>query len=47
VARACLDRNAAREPAVQAWHYLDPGQVVAQARAIDRGGRRGASRAYI
>ncbi|HEY7742042.1 MAG TPA: amidase [Burkholderiales bacterium] len=41
VARACLERIAAREPQVQAWQYLDPGQVIAQARALDRNGRRG------
>jgi len=41
VARACLDRIAAREPEVQAWQYLDPEQVIAQARALDRSGRRG------
>jgi amidase len=41
VARACLERIAAREPQVQAWQYLDPEQVIAQARALDRGGRRG------
>ena len=42
VARACLDRIAAREPAVQAWQYLDSEQVIAQARALDRSGRCGA-----
>jgi amidase len=41
VARACLERIAAREPEVQAWQYLDPAQVIAQARALDRSGRRG------
>jgi Asp-tRNA(Asn)/Glu-tRNA(Gln) amidotransferase A subunit family amidase len=42
VARACLERIAAREPEVQAWHYLNPEQVIAQARALDASGRRGA-----
>ena len=41
VARACLERIAAREPQVQAWAHLDPDRVIAQARALDRGGRRG------
>ena len=41
VAHACLDRIREREPEVQAWQYLDPEQVIAQARARDRGGRRG------
>ncbi|MBI3917163.1 MAG: amidase [Betaproteobacteria bacterium] len=41
VARACLDRIAAREPHVQAWHYLNPEQVIAQARALDKSGKRG------
>jgi len=41
VARACLERIAAREPQVQAWQHLDPEQVIAQARALDAGGTRG------
>jgi Asp-tRNA(Asn)/Glu-tRNA(Gln) amidotransferase A subunit family amidase len=41
VARACLDRIAAREPKVQAWQYLDPELVLAQARALDESGKRG------
>ena len=41
VARACLDHIEAREPAVQAWQYLNPDQVIAQARALDKSGRRG------
>ncbi len=41
VARACLDRIADREHMVQAWQYLDPDQVIAQARAVDRGSRAG------
>jgi amidase len=41
VARACLDRIAAREPQVQAWQFLDPGLVLREARALDAGGRIG------
>ncbi|MBI3044809.1 MAG: amidase [Betaproteobacteria bacterium] len=41
VARACLERVAEREPQVQAWAHLDPDHVLAQARALDRGARRG------
>lgn len=41
VARACLDRIALREPEVHAWQYLNPEQVIAQARALDRSGLRG------
>src|SRR5258707_3542152 len=41
VARACLDRIAAREPQVQAWQFLDPDLVLKQARALDAGGRIG------
>jgi len=41
VARACLERIAAREPQVQAWQYLNPELVIAQARALDKSGRRG------
>jgi len=41
VARACLERIAAREPAVQAWQFLDPDLVIAQAKAIDRAGDTG------
>jgi Asp-tRNA(Asn)/Glu-tRNA(Gln) amidotransferase A subunit family amidase len=41
VARACLEHIAAREPEVQAWQYLNPDQVIAQARALDKGGNRG------
>ena len=36
VVSACLDRIAAREPAVQAWAYLDRDAALAQARARDR-----------
>lgn len=41
VARACLDHIAEREPQVQAWQYLNSEQVIAQARALDKSGRRG------
>jgi Asp-tRNA(Asn)/Glu-tRNA(Gln) amidotransferase A subunit family amidase len=41
VARACLDRIAAREPQVQAWHHLDADAALAQARTLDRSSRRG------
>ena len=42
VARACLERIAAREPAVGAWAYLDPDAVLEQARGLDHGPSRGA-----
>ena len=43
VVRDCLARIAEREPAVQAWEFLDPDLAVAQARALDRsGGAQGA-----
>ena len=41
VARACLERIAAREPQVQAWQYLDPDYVITQARALDKRATRG------
>jgi Asp-tRNA(Asn)/Glu-tRNA(Gln) amidotransferase A subunit family amidase len=41
VARACLDHIAAREPKVQAWHFLDPDLVLKQARALDASTGRG------
>lgn len=41
VARACLDRIAVREPEVHAWQYLNPEQVIAQARALDQSSKRG------
>ena len=41
VARDCLERIEAREPQVLAWQYLNPEQVVAQARALDKRGARG------
>lgn len=36
VAQSCLARIAEREPAVQAWTWLDPERVLAQARDADR-----------
>lgn len=36
LAQDCLAHIFAREPEVQAWTHLDPGQVLAQARAADR-----------
>jgi len=33
---ACLERIRAREPAVQAWAFLDPEVALAQARSLDR-----------
>lgn len=41
VARDCLDYITQREPAVQAWQFLDPELVLQQARALDRGTARG------
>lgn len=41
VAESCLARIAEREPQVEAWHYLDPQQVLEQARALDRRGSVG------
>ncbi len=40
--RDCLDRIVAREETVKAWATVDPEQALAQARALDRGPRRGA-----
>ena len=40
VVRACLERIDEREPGVLAWQYLNPGQVIEQARAFDKSGRR-------
>jgi Asp-tRNA(Asn)/Glu-tRNA(Gln) amidotransferase A subunit family amidase len=37
LAEACLARIAEREPAIHAWAYIDPEQVLAQARACDAG----------
>src|SRR2546422_2412153 len=42
VVRDCLARIEAREPTVQAWATIDPDLALAQARALDRGPRRGA-----
>jgi Asp-tRNA(Asn)/Glu-tRNA(Gln) amidotransferase A subunit family amidase len=39
--RACLARIAERESTVQAWAFLDPELAIEQARACDRGPRRG------
>ena len=39
--RACLERIAERDGEVQAWAYLSPDQAIAEARARDRGPRRG------
>ena len=39
--RACLERIAEREPAVQAWAHLDAESALAQARVRDREPRRG------
>jgi Asp-tRNA(Asn)/Glu-tRNA(Gln) amidotransferase A subunit family amidase len=39
--RACLERIAERENYVRAWAYLSPDQAIAEARARDRGARRG------
>ena len=44
VIRACLERIAAREPAVRAWEYLNADLALGQARALDRSG---ASQALI
>lgn len=38
---ACLERIAAREPAVRAWAFLDPELARKQARALDAGAVRG------
>jgi len=40
LARACLERIEAREPAVQAWAFLDPERCLAEARELDRAPRR-------
>src|SRR5262249_43277449 len=42
VTRDCLERIKARESTVQAWATVDPDHALAQARALDRGPRRGA-----
>jgi len=41
LAVACLDRIAAREPVVGAWHYLDPAAALAAARQRDSEPPRG------
>jgi Asp-tRNA(Asn)/Glu-tRNA(Gln) amidotransferase A subunit family amidase len=41
VARACLERVAAREPAVKAWSFLDPDLVMREAGALDARKDRG------
>jgi len=41
VARACLERIDERDAAVQAWAWLDPDAVIAQARSLDAGSARG------
>jgi amidase len=41
MARACLERIAAREAVVGAWIHLDPDAVLAQARRLDAGPVRG------
>ncbi len=41
VVRDCLDRIAARDKVVKAFVNLDPDHALAQARALDRGPRRG------
>ena len=42
IVRACIERIEAREREVLAWQYFDAEQAIAQARAFDRSGRRGA-----
>jgi Asp-tRNA(Asn)/Glu-tRNA(Gln) amidotransferase A subunit family amidase len=39
--RACLERIAEREHDVRAWAHLSPDQAIAEAKARDRGPRRG------
>ncbi len=41
LARDCLDRVAARDPAVRAWAFVDPAAVLRQARELDKVPRRG------
>src|SRR6266480_8039480 len=38
---ACLERIAAREPVVGAWHHLDPDAALAAARRCDASSPRG------
>lgn len=42
VTRACLEHIAGREPAVQAWAFIDPALAIQQAQALDQGPIRGA-----
>jgi Asp-tRNA(Asn)/Glu-tRNA(Gln) amidotransferase A subunit family amidase len=42
LARACLDHIAARDPVIRAWSYLDPAQVLREARELDKSPRRSA-----
>jgi Asp-tRNA(Asn)/Glu-tRNA(Gln) amidotransferase A subunit family amidase len=42
VTRDCLNRIAAREPALHAWAAIDRDHALQQARALDRGPNRGA-----
>ncbi|MFN4088142.1 MAG: amidase [Alphaproteobacteria bacterium] len=39
--RSCLDRIAARDPAIDAWSFLDPEQALAEARRRDAEAPRG------
>jgi Asp-tRNA(Asn)/Glu-tRNA(Gln) amidotransferase A subunit family amidase len=41
VARACLERVAARESVVRAWAHIDPEAVIANARHLDAASTRG------
>jgi Asp-tRNA(Asn)/Glu-tRNA(Gln) amidotransferase A subunit family amidase len=41
LAAACLERIAERDEEVRAWAFIDRGQALAQARALDRMPRRG------
>ena len=41
LARDCLARIEAREPAVGAWAFLDPAYAIEQARTLDRSPRKG------
>ncbi len=41
VVRACIERIAERESAVQAWEYVDADQAIAAARAFDGSGKGG------
>jgi Asp-tRNA(Asn)/Glu-tRNA(Gln) amidotransferase A subunit family amidase len=40
LARSCLDRIGARDPELKAWAFVDPDQVVRQARELDKLPRR-------